>query len=268
MRPSTTVVLALTLAACRPPDPAPTELDELAHFFLTQAHVLEHERILEGAANLARWFDDQGLAGPGAASGSLSDLSPEEVGAFDELTWQPDPAPAVGVFALSELDCSLGEAEAVNLHEDQLELFPDSYRSYARSYERDPSCYLDGACDAVDWVAQIEDGFVGGLGTMTYRVVAKLRRSRDEAGTPGAMLVRSVMPEPAAEEYDAGGYEQSYHVGVYIPRGEGRSLHLSALWSHGWVNGVDEEADLWANQYVGGLLDFEENMQTLCVEGW
>ncbi len=269
MSPSTpALLLLLALAGCSPPDPAPTELDELAHFFLAQVHAQEHARILEGAANIALWFDEQGLSGPGAASGTLSDLSTDEVLAFEELSWEPDPTPAVGVFAISELDCPLATAEAVNLHEDQLALFPDSYRAYSRSYDDDPGCYLDGDCDAVDWVADIEDGFVGGFGTMTYQVAAKMRRSRDEAGEPGAMLVRSVMPEPAAEEYSSGGYEQSYHVGVYIPRGDSRSIHLSALWSHGWVNGVDEDADMWANQYVGGLLDFEDAMQVLCTEGW
>ncbi len=261
-------LLVFLAGGCKAPDPAPIELDELAHFFFAQVHEQEHERIVEGAANLAAWFDEQGLEGPGATSGSLTDLVTTEVTAMEEMAWAPDPEPAVGVFALSELPCSLEQAEAVNLHDEQLELFPGSYKDYSRSYDGDKDCYATEDCDSLDWTAQIEDGFMGSLGSMTYRLVIKMRRSRDAEGQPAAMLVRSVMPEVAEEDYNAGGFEQSYHVGVYAPRGDGKSLHLSAMWAYGWVNGVDPDADAWANQYVEGLLDFEDTMEELCTEGW
>jgi hypothetical protein len=261
-------ILALAaLAACRPPDSAPTELDELAHFFFAQVHEQEQDRILEGALNLASWFDDNGLAGPGADSGTISDLSSAEVQALAEMTWQPDPSLAVGVFAVSSVACSLEDAEAINLEEDQLALFPGSYNSYERSWDSDPDCYADGSCDAVDWTGDIEDGFVGSLGSMSYQMVVKMRRSRDVDGQPAAMLVRSVMPAAASEDYDSGGFEQSFHVGVYVPYGAG-TLHLSSLWSYGWTSIGNPDDDFWANQYVGGLLDFEDNLEELCTEGW
>ncbi len=261
------VALTLSTLACRPPDPAPTELDELAHFFLAQAHQQQHERIVEGAANLAAWYEASGLVEEGPSGGTLSDLSADEVLAIEEMTWEPDPEPAVGVYAVSATSCDLGLAGVINMVEDQMEVFPDNYAGYERDWDTDPGCWEDGGCDAVDWQAFIDDSFVMNMGSMSYRYVVKLRRSRDELGEPAILMVRSVMPEPAEEGLESAGFDQSYHVGVYVPF-DGGTLHLSALWSYGWVNGMDPDADFWPGQYVGGLLDFEEELEVLCTEGW
>jgi hypothetical protein len=261
------VAAALLALGCKPPDPAPTELDELARFFLAQVHQGEHERIVEGADNLVAWFESSGLEGEGPSGGTLLDLSAAEVEAMEEMTWTPDPEPAAGVYAISATSCSLDLAAEINLVEDQLEVFPDNYAGYERIWQTDPACYEDGSCDAVDWEASIDDSFVMNMGSMSYRYVVKLRRSRDHDDQPAIMMVRSVMPEAATEDLNSAGFDQSYHVGVYVPW-EGGTLHFSAMWSYGWVNGMDPDADIWPNQYLGGLLDFEEQLEILCTEGW
>jgi hypothetical protein len=260
--------LASLVLGCRPPDPAPVELDDLTHFFLAQVHEQEHERIVEGTANLLAWYADSGLAGGGPAGGMLSDLSQAEVDALEELVWSPDPEPCAGVYAVSELSCDLDSAAAISLEPDQLEVFVDNYKAYDRVWDSEPGCYVDGSWDAVDWTSTIEDNFVGTYGEMVYQMVVKLRRSRDDEGAPAAMLIRSVMPDVAQEDVGVGGFEQSYHVEVYAPRQGGGLLHLYGMWSHGWMSGIDDDADLWPNQYLEGLLDFELQLEELCVNGW
>ncbi len=266
MRTALTATVLLAMG-CKPPEPAPTELDELAHFFLAQVHEQEHERILEGAANLVTWFEEAGLQGAEPAGGTLTDLEQAEVDALEELRWSPDPELCAGVYVISELSCDLDTAADIGLEPNQLEVFTDSYKSYERTWDTDPDCYVDGTCDAVDWSSVIEDNFVGSYGAMTYEVVVKLRRSRDEDGQPQVVLVRSVMPEIADEDVGVGGFEQSYHIEAYIAQGGG-TLHLYGLWNHGWLSGVDDDADVWPNQYLDGLLDFEETLEALCVDGW
>jgi hypothetical protein len=258
--------LAIVVLGCKPPDPAPTELDELGHFFLAQVHEQEHERIVEGAANLIAWYEASGLAGGGPVGGTLTDLVQAEVDVLDELDWSPDPEPCAGVYAVSELSCDLDAAAAISLEPNQLEVFEGNYESYDRSFDSDPDCYVDGTCDAVDWTSIIGDNFVLSY-DMTYEVVVKLRRSRDEQGEPAVMLVRSIMPHEAEEDVNVGGFEQSYHIEAYVPHDSG-TLHLYGMWSYGWVSGMDADATFWSDQYLNGLLDFETKLEDLCVDGW
>ncbi len=257
---------ALFALGCKPPEPAPTELDELIHFFFDQTQQQEHERILEGAANVLDWYAASGLAGTGAAVGSVSDLGQAQVDALDELRSSPDPSLCAGVYTVSELSCDLDAAAAISLEPDQMSVFEGNYAAYDRVFETDPDCYLEGACDAVDWYSVIEDNFVFQY-EMTYEVVVKLRRTRDEEGQPSVMLVRSIMPEEATEDVNVGGFEQSYHIEAYI-QGDGPLLHLYGLWNYGWISGSDPDSDFWSNQYADGLLDFEETLEELCVNGW
>jgi hypothetical protein len=270
MSTSTTWTLPLlaTLAlGCRPPDPAPTELDELVHFFFAQAQEQDHERIIEGGDNLLAWYEAGGFDGSDPFSGTVTDLVQAEVDVLEEMEWSPDPELAAGVYAISELSCDLAAAAAISLEPNQLEVFVDNYKAYDRSWDTDPDCYLDGSCDGVDWTSEIEDNFVGNMGNMSYRVVVKLRRSRDEAGQPAAILIRSVMPTEATDDVDWGGFEQSYHIETYLPH-DGGLLHLYGMWSYGWAFDWDADHDFWPTQYAQGLEDFEQQLQTLCVEGW
>ncbi len=267
--PALSPALALLVTGCRAPDPAPTELDELAHFFMAQVHEQDHEAIREGAANLMDWYQGSGLSGE-PTGGALSDLSSAEVQALDELQWSPNPKLAAGVYVVSKLSCDMDGAAQIALYEQQLELFPDNYASYGRTWHTDPDCYPEGACDAVDWTAHIQDNFVGNLATMTYELDVKLRLTRDEAGDPAIMLTRCVMPEKATDDLNSGGFEQSYHIETHMPLGSG-TLHFYGLWNYGWFLDDDQEAaddDIWPNQYLKGLIEFEELLEELCVSGW
>jgi len=260
------LVVTLAQAGCRPPEPAPIELDDLAHFFLAQVDLQEHERIVEGAANLLAWYDASGLAGQGPSNGTLTDLAQEEVDVLTELNWHPDPEPCAGVFAVSEITCDLATVEAMNLEPEQTEVFEGNYESYVRTWESDPACFEAGTCDGLDWSSVIEDNFVFSY-EMTYTMYVRMRRTRDEDGAPAALLIRSVMTDPAQEDVDVGGFEQSYHIEAYVPRAGGL-LHLYGMWSYGWISGSDPDSDFWSRQYSDGLLDFEDQLQGLCENGW
>ncbi len=261
------LTLLILVFGCKMPDPAPTELDDLAHFFMAQTHEQDHDRIIEGADNLRAWFDANTGADEITTGGYLTDLTLEEVDALDEMEWSPDPALCAGVFVVSRLSCALDEAAAISLEPNQLEVFEGNYQAYDREFDTDPDCYPTGECDAVDWTSIIEDNFVAGIGEMFYEVKVKLRRSRDEAGDPGAMLVRSIMPAAAEEDVNSGGFEQSYHIEAYVPQGSG-ALHMYGMWSYGWFLESDPDDNIWFDQYLGGLEDFEKQLEDLCVNGW
>lgn len=251
----------LLLAACARPEPAPTNLDALAHFFLAQGEIQDHDRIVEGGRNLVAWFQAAGLDGT-PSGGTLSDLTREEALAVSDLSWDADPEPCAGVYEVALSPCTMEQAAAVNLVEDQSLLFPDHYETYHRTWGNDPSCWEDG-CDAVDWVSDVVEEVSGGIATLTYRFVVRMRQSRED-GDPSVLLLRTVLPEPAVVDTSAATFEQSYHAEVFVPYGEG-TLHLYALWNAISLLGGDTDGSFWSNQYVEGLADYEAELVGACA---
>lgn len=262
------LALLLLASGCRPPLPdAPTELDDLIHFFHGNLDGQDALLVGAGAENLDLWFDATDEVEDGWASGAVSDLSSNEVAILPEMTWEPDPALAVGVYIATVVDCSFDRMMEIYLEPDQLSLFPDNYDAYERFFDSDPDCFAGGTCDQVDWHSEVEDS-IAGL-SMSYGLVTRMKRFQyedDDGEASQVALGRNVMPSPAEESVAGGGFEQSYHIEAYVPRGAGQTLHLYGLWNHGFLDGVSEEAPFWENQYKDGLVEWDERIQELCTE--
>lgn len=262
------LALLLLAGGCRPALPdAPTKLDKMIHFFHQNLDSDDPLSVGATAENFDRWFDTTDKVEDGWASGSVSGLSEDEVAQLEEMTWQPDPTLAVGVYIATVVDCSLEQMMEIYLEPDQLSLFPDNYDAYERFFDSDPACFSDGSCLQVDWHSDVEDSIVGLA--MTYGLVTRMKRFEyedDDGETTQVVLGRNVMPSPAEENVGAGGFEQSYHIEAYLPRGTGQTLHLYGLWNHGFLEGVSEEAPFWENQYKDGLVEWDERIQELCTE--
>ncbi len=262
------LALLLLAVGCRPPLPeAPTKMDDLIHFFHQNVDSPDPLHVGAGAENLDAWFDASPAVEDGWASGAVSDLSEDEVGLLAEMTWAPDPTLAVGVYIATVVDCSLDQMMEIYLEPDQLSLFPGNYDAYERFFDSDPDCFADGTCDLVEWHSEVEDSIVGL--SMAYGLVTDMRRFEyedDDGEATQVVLGRNYMPAPAEESVAAGGFEQSYHIEAYVPRGAGQTLHLYGLWNHGFLDGVSEEAPFWENQYKDGLVEWDERIQELCTE--
>ena len=274
MRPMRRSLLLLScvaaLAGCPqgvevPDDPpqAPQDLDDLVHFFWTEMAGEDAELVAAGGANLASWYDGSTELIEGWFMGMVSDLDSDEIGLLDGMTWEPDPADTAGVLIVVELGCSLQQTMEIYLEPDQLSLFPDSYASYERFFDSDPGCFADGSCDQVDWHSEISDS-IADLYYLEYGMTTRLRRFGDD----GAILARNYMPSPAEDDVEAAGFEQSYHIEAYVPRSAGRTLHLYGLWNHGYLEDVPPDVPFWTDQYLEGLVEWDERVGELCEEGW
>jgi hypothetical protein len=273
------VMMLLVAAGCReaPPE-APEDLDELAHFFWLEMAGDDAELLGAGAVNLGQWFEtggevSDGWAGAGVdlppgVKGQLSNLTEAELDILGGLQGEPDPSLAVGVYILAELDCSAEQIVEITLEPDQLSLFPDNYDDYERFFDTDPDCFASGECDVVDWHSAVDDT-IAGLWPMSYELLTRVKRYR-YADTDGSetelLMARNYMPAPAEENVSAGGFEQSYHVEVFHPWGGDRTLHLYGLWNYGFIDGVSDDVAFWPNQYLDGLIEWDERIQELCTE--
>ena len=121
--------MLLALTACGHVEPAPEDLDQLAHWFWS---AYETNDDVELAVAVAR-FDGltADLAEP--LRGSLTDLTAEEQ-ATVAVDAPQDPAAAAGMYVVDLLACTLDEVERLIYDPDQDQLHPGVYERYDRVY--------------------------------------------------------------------------------------------------------------------------------------
>lgn len=254
----------LMMLACKAPEPAPLEVEELSSFFLNHYQDEDPTLLSEGAANLEAWYDDN--VGTGDLGGQLEDLSLGDVSALG-MPEDTDIDLMVGVFHLTPQTCTNDQIAGIFLYPNQDELFPDSYVSYGRDYKTDTECFRPGDCDEAFWDIHITTALA--LGTeMTYTLDSGLIRVRPEADSETFaepfLMSRTVMYEPAVVD-GKGYFDQSYQIEVFLPR-DNDVLHFYALWNAGGLEGLDPDAPFWKDQYLDSIIEWDENIDALCQD--
>jgi len=271
-------MVAVTTAGCEPggvqvpddPAEAPEDLDELAHFFWQEMDGGDDALVGAGAENLSEWFDGSDQLVEGWFLGTVSSLTGEELAVLEGMEWSPDPSLALGVLIVTELPCSLDQTLAINLEPDQLALFPGNYTEYERTFDSDPDCFAAGDCDVVDWHSDVTDS-AADLYVFSYELITRMRRIRytaSEGSDAQVVLARNYMPAPAVDDVEDAGFEQSYHIEAYAPRSEATTLHMYGLWNYGFLADVPGDVPFWTEQYLEGLIEWDERVAQLCSEGW
>jgi hypothetical protein len=254
----------LLMLACKAPDPAPVEVEELSSFFLNHYEDEDPAALAEGAANLEAWYDDH--VGSGDLGGQLEDLTLEDVTALG-MPEDTEIDLMVGVFHLTPQTCTNDQIAGIFLYPNQEELFPDSYVAYGRDYKTETDCFRPGDCDGAEWDINITTALA--LGTeMTYTLESGLIRVRPDAESETFaepfLMSRTVMPQAATVD-GQGYFDQSYQIEVFLPR-EDDVLHFSALWNAGGLQGLDPDAPFWKDQYLDSIIEWDENIDALCAE--
>ncbi|MCB9745527.1 MAG: hypothetical protein H6740_23310 [Alphaproteobacteria bacterium] len=248
----------LLLLACKAPDPAPTEVEGLSHYLLERYDDEAPDALLDAADNLAAWYSAE--VGEGDLGGTLGDLSREALDTMD-MPPEVDPSEVIGIFHVTPQACAMDDVVAIFLNAHQDELFGGSYVAYERAFRGDVACFPPMDCERATWDVDITSEFALGI-QMRYPLISGVRWASDGERAP-VMLSRTHMPEPADAD-DPAYFDQSYQIEVLVPRGDD-VLHLYALWNAGGVDGLDPEADFWKDQYLQGLIDYNQRIDELCA---
>jgi len=252
--------------ACTRPDPAPTDLDGLAHFFFDRYRTEDGVPIADGVLNAEAWFNDNAV--DGILEGTVTDLTPEQV----ELVGMPSGLSMdnlVGVFLFWQLSCTVSEIERIYLDPNQADLFPGRYVAYGRTYHDGLDCYVDGGCDDANWTIHIEDSLLGK--PLVYDLESGTSRidflATDQTHVIG-MMSRTWMPEEAVIGSGDGSafFDQSYQIELFYPHGGG-TIHLYALWNSAGLQGIDPGSAIWPNSYLDGIRDWDTRLIEICDQG-
>jgi hypothetical protein len=257
--------LLLSTAACKAVEPAPTEIDELTHFFFLEFDSPETERLIEGVDNLLAWNGKNGDAE--GLGGTLTDIDQshrDAVGLTDKASFEY----LNGVFELvPHPGCSAENMGSIYIYPDQPKLFPGQYEDYKRTYKSGKGCFTDKDCDDAEWEIAIEDKLIGK--TLEYELTVQLRRLQREDGSTAAVMSRVWMPSPGRIGGDTEAntfFDQSYQIEIFAHQSGSKNLHLYGLWNSGGLRGTDPDADIWSNQYLKGVEDWDDRLDELCNE--
>lgn len=261
------MLLPLLLLGCKAVDPAPADLDGLLHWFWQRHDEGLDEELHEGVRNAFDLVDVEALD-EAVQDGSLTDLTADEaalVGVTDR-----DPALAAGVYLLNVFQCDLATLQPILYAQDQATLYPGVYDAYQRTYTDSVEDYAQAVAHDLTWDTVYSSSILGASYTADTRGGLRRVPVEDAEVAPHGevILQRTYMPLPAAFENDNKSFDQDYQVEVYVDAGGGRVLHLYGLWrSADYGSGFDAENESVQRLLLNGLADWDDQTETLCLDG-
>lgn len=281
-------MLLLLLVACKHPDPAPADLDGLAHYFWQKYDEGTAEELSEALVNLDAAIADASVDALGSAEAYLeepfhltvSDLTKEE----QELVLPGDardPAGARGFIVMNPLPCTVPQVERFVYSEDQLELYPEAYTAYTREFITDLDAYVAWEADRLAWHTDLTATTAG----FTYRELLDggIRRVEelDAERSPWGWFTinRTWLTEPACffdpdrpedgcasdDPSSSAHFTQDHQLEIHYQRTPDLVVHVYLIWREAEYFGIDQESDWLMNQQIDGLLDWDDDTAALCA---
>ncbi len=149
-----------------------------------------------------------------------------------------NPSSTRGVIVAATLPCSFAKARSLLIARNQLELYPDLFTAYARTYTSNVAEVLGPQDGVASWVStySVEVPVYGGY-TTTFFGDGRTVHGGGISGLANdpIYLSRGYTKSPAS-----GGYRmsQQYNVEVMIPRGPNAVFHFFAVWLD--MQGIDD----------------------------
>jgi hypothetical protein len=232
------VTAIAALCACELPE-APRDLDDAARRYwrgfssakadelsLLSATVDRQLRTLEADGELP-----MGSEAPGGAL-SAADLAVLGLGAF------ANPSSTRGVIVAASLPCSFEKARAILVARNQLELYPDLFASYERTYTSNVAEALSSRDGSASWtsVYRVDVPIYGGYTTTLFGD----GRNVSGGGISGLAEDPIFMSRGYTKFPASGGFRlsQQYNVEIMIPRGPNSVFHFFAAWLD--MQGIDD----------------------------
>lgn len=268
-------VLPLLLVACKHPDPAPQDIDGLAHWFWVNydagtdeemaAAVVALDAAIQDASKDT--FEDADGYKEEAIQVTISDLSTEERDVVP-MDVEKDPADARGMLIINPLPCTVEQVERFTYELNQDELYPDAYDAYSRTYTSDADAYIAREVPTLSWEVDLTGTTIGVTYTEHLNGGIRWVPALDDEQSPfGAIAVnRTWMPTPAtfANENNRE-FDQDYQIEVQYETTPGLVVHFYAIWRHvDYGAGMDSENDGLVNTQMDGIVDWDDVTAALC----
>lgn len=264
-------MLVLALLACHSTQPAPADLDGLAHWYWSHYDGAD-DAASDDAAVLAATLNLDAAVGDLAQpmTGTLTDLSTDEQAVLG-LESPHDIAAAAGMFLMNTVPCTMDQIERITIALEQDALYPDTYTSYARTYTSDADAYLARETPYLTWRSSIDAEVLGASYHEDIDGGARHVSDPDGAAFGDMLMTRVYLPEPATfeEGNDAKSFTQDYQLEIYYPRSDTELVHAYVLWRQmDYGGGLDTDDASAQSLMLGALIDWDDANAALCADGF
>lgn len=239
----------LLLLACSPPPEAPAAFDELVVWLYTEHP--DDEAIAAGVLQLQTWLDANGSSLE--ESYLVGTLTEETVDGLDGRDRTIEGMQALAL--VTESTYSVDDQAYAMIGADLMEVYPDMFVAYDRTWEGDPDCFLDHGCDRVEALEDYESHFALGIEVLGSPYNQYVWVDTD-AGP--AFVQRNWMTEPPSVNVDFAQVDEQMYLNAFLPKEGGGAWRLQATWA---IYATDLE-DMVASLVGGSMEDNHEALET------
>jgi hypothetical protein len=251
---------------CRPPPPAPEDLDALAAFLYAEHLNPDPDVLAEGLVNLQVWFASAAAADADRGFELAVPLSVEAVAELDaSAAWQHPEASAsrawegmggaaagtTGAFAVEQYVHALVAV-------DQDLVFPDTFEAWSRTWRLCDGDTFDARdCEQLESDEQQSSAF--GLGLRTVGEAYNQYRWIELPDGQLAMTHRNWQLYPPEASSALLEVVDQYYLNTFVPAADGAAVHrLQATWA---VFGERVPEDLALSLTAGSMVDSSETLE-------
>lgn len=247
------------LLACNQPDPAPRDLDTLAHDLWADYAAKDDAALRADGVDLRSSIDEAALP----LDGSFTGLTADEAA----LAGAPgvDPTRAVGMFTVGVVGCTPDQMERILFATNQDELYPGNYTDFTRDYTADLGDFRARRINHLTWDSTytVDIPFTG---SYTSTILGGVHFTADEDGGP-YLVSTTVMPGPASTQPDTVVFDVDLQLEVFYPH-DGGMVHLFGMWRNIVLpSGLGTDSDIGVSLIVGGMHDWDDATTAICDEG-
>lgn len=235
--------LPVFTVACKRPPEAPAELDALCSYMFEHMGDEDPEALEVGIENLAAWFATHGLDAPEDGF-EVTQIDVDTAYALPDIdlseTSQEDfVAGLVGASVVNQHGHSLDDMAYAIVEADQMEVFPDDYVLFERTFLTDLDCFMAGSCETVEALNYSEAKY-GGVLNVKSENRAMWRWIDTESRS--ALVHRAWLTAPADISPNLASIPAEFFVTATFPLDDGTMVRLQAVWFVATLASVEANA--------------------------
>lgn len=260
-------VLGLALVGCKRPPAAPAELSELCSYVFEHMGDEDDTDLAAGVENLAAWFADNGLEAPEEGF-EVTQIDVDTAYALpdidlSDLTQEEFEDGLVGAAVVNQHGHSLDDLAYAIVEADQMEVFPDDYQAFERTFLTDVDCFMDGTCVQVDALNYSEASYAGVLNVKSEN---RAQWRWVDTGTRRALVHRAWLTGPADINPALATIPAEFFTTVTMELDDGTMVRMQTVWFVALLATVEANAFM-LNSFVNALSKSGEQVETWLDEG-
>ncbi|NOY28452.1 MAG: hypothetical protein GXP62_21555, partial [Oligoflexia bacterium] len=158
-------LLPVLLVGCKRPPEAPAKLSDLCSYVFEHMADEDDAALAAGVESLAVWFQDHGLEEPedGYELNNIDADAVYSLGDIDlsEISREEFADSLAGAAVVNQHKHSLDDLAYAIVEADQMDVFPDDYDVFERTFLSDLGCFMDHTCDQTEALNYSEASYPG-----------------------------------------------------------------------------------------------------------